>query len=62
MIPCKKKPFDWLGAQIALADMDRKSKRNSQQAQLRAELRAYRCTDCGRFHISSTPEREEQAA
>lgn len=57
---CRKKSYDWLGAQIALAEMARKAKRNSQQAQLREEHRAYRCPECGSWHVTSEPKRARE--
>lgn len=59
--PCTKKRYDQLGAQIALANLDRRSKRNSQQAQFRAECRTYRC-ECGAWHVTSEPRDREEAA
>lgn len=61
-LACSKKKYDRLGAQIAVAEMDRKSKRNSQQAQLRAECRTYSCDRCGHWHVTSDPVGEPQEA
>lgn len=55
---CTKKRYDKLGADIALAEFARKSKRNSQQAQLREECRAYKCPLCGGWHVTSEPRRQ----
>ena len=49
---CTRKRYDRLGAQIALADHERKSKRNSQQAQLHEGAHIFRCTLCDGWHLS----------
>lgn len=60
---CTTRRYDKLGADIALAELARKSKRNSQQAQLRAECRAYKCPFCNGWHITSDPHpRDAEAA
>ncbi|HEY8723421.1 MAG TPA: hypothetical protein VIL92_06130 [Gaiellaceae bacterium] len=59
---CTKKRYDRLGAEIALADAVRKSKRNSQQAQLREESRIYRCAICAGHHLTSEPLRAKDEA
>lgn len=58
---CTKKRHDRLGAQIALADLQRKSKRNSQQAQLREEAHIYKCATCLAWHVSCQPDEAEAA-
>jgi hypothetical protein len=59
---CTRKRYDRLGAQIALADLQRKSKRNSQQAQLREEAHIYRCALCDGWHVSVHARDTEAAA
>jgi hypothetical protein len=59
---CTKKRHDRLGAQIALADLQRKSKRNSQQAQLREEAHIYKCATCLGWHVSVHARTDEEAA
>lgn len=58
---CTKKRHDRLGAQIALADLQRKSKRNSQQAQLREEAHIYKCATCNAWHLALHPPEQEEA-
>lgn len=58
----KRRRYDRLGAQIALADLQRKSKRNSQQAQLREEAHIYRCATCDGWHVSTHARTGEEAA
>lgn len=59
---CTRKRYDRLGAQIALADLQRKSKRNSQQAQLREEAHIFRCALCDGWHLSTHARTDSEAA
>lgn len=55
---CKRRRYSRLEAQIELARVDRKSKRNSHQAQLLNEAHIYRCRSCHGWHVAFTPSAE----
>jgi hypothetical protein len=54
----KRRRYTRLEAQIELARIDRKSKRNSHQAQLLNEAHIYRCRTCRGWHVTFTPATE----